>query len=100
MITDPEYHQQEGFKTRLQKLEEIKALNLDPYPPHFCPTTTAGELAKSYEGQAIGNSEEALEAKTDEVSIAGRLVLFRGMGKNAFAHLQDETGRVQIFINK
>ncbi len=32
--------------------------------------------------------------------VAGRLVLFRSMGKNAFAHLQDETGRIQVMFNR
>ncbi|MCB1073138.1 MAG: hypothetical protein KDK96_08585 [Chlamydiia bacterium] len=42
-------------------------------------------LQDKFEGSAIGGSEEVCEGKTDLVRIAGRLVLFRAMGKNAFA---------------
>lgn len=42
-------------------------------------------LQDKFEGSAISGSEEACEGKIDLVRIAGRLVLFRAMEKNAFA---------------
>lgn len=94
------YHTQEDFITRSQKLSEIQELGIDPFPPHFSPTTTPGALLQTFEGQEIGHSEEAIEGTTPTATVAGRLVLFRAMGKNAFAHLQDETGRIQIMFNR
>ena len=99
-MTEPDYHQHEEFINRSQKLVEIQALGIDPYPPKFTPSSTAQELAARWEGKEMGHSEEAAEGKTDTASVAGRLVLFRAMGKNAFAHLQDETGRIQIMFNR
>jgi lysyl-tRNA synthetase, class II len=99
-MTEPEYHKHEEFLNRSQKLSEIQAMGIDPYPPKFTPNATPHELNVRWEGKEIGHSEEAAEAKTESVCIAGRLVLFRAMGKNAFAHLQDETGRIQIMFNR
>ena len=99
-MTEPDYHSHEEFINRSQKLAEIQAFGIDPYPPKFTPSATAQELAVQWEGKEMGHSEEAAEGKTDTATVAGRLVLFRAMGKNAFAHLQDETGRIQIMFNR
>ncbi len=99
-MTEPEYHKHEEFINRSQKLAEIQALGIDPYPPKFTPSATPHELQQRWEGKTLGHSEEAAEGKTESVCVAGRMVLFRAMGKNAFAHLQDETGRIQIMINR
>lgn len=99
-MTTPEYHHHEEFINRSQKLEEIQSLGIDSYPPTFTPSATFQELNVKYEAQELGHSEEAAEGKTETVRVAGRLVLFRAMGKNAFAHLQDETGRIQIMFNR
>lgn len=94
------YQTQEDFITRSQKLKEIHELGIDPYPPKFSPTATPGSIVQDYEGQEVGHSEDAAHGSTPAVSVAGRLVLFRAMGKNAFAHVQDETGRLQIMFNR
>ena len=47
---------------------------------------------------AAGGEAEA--EQTPFVSVAGRLVLFRPMGKNAFAQIQDKSGRIQIMFNR
>ncbi len=100
MIAKPDYHHHDEFITRSKKLEEIRQLGIDPYPHHFSPSITAEPLQQKYENHTIGTSEDAAEGKTEEVVLAGRLVLYRGMGKNAFAHLQDSTGRTQLMFNR
>ncbi len=96
----PEYHHHEEFKNRSAKLAEIRALGIDPYPPKFIPTYASEALHHKYEAHQLGGSEEAAAGKTEEVAVAGRLVLFRAMGKNAFAQLQDSTGRLQLMFNR
>ncbi len=96
----PEYHQLEEFQIRLKKLEEIRNLNVDPYPHRYEPNRTTGTILQEYKDEAIGTSEDAASGKTPSVKIAGRLMLFRAMGKNAFAHLQDEAGRLQFMCNR
>lgn len=99
-MTDPDYHKHEEFLNRSHKLTELQAMGIDPYPPTFVPSTTFQELHTRFKGQEIGHSEEAAEGKTEFARVAGRMILFRAMGKNAFAHLQDETGRIQIMFNR
>lgn len=99
-MTEPEYRKHEEFLNRSQKLADIRALGIDPYPATFVPTTTLGALSKAWEGKELGSSEEAAISNTPSATLAGRLVLFRAMGKNAFGHLQDETGRIQVMFNR
>jgi len=96
----PEYHHHEEFQNRSRKLAEIRALGIDPYPPKYCHTTRAAQLAVDCECKEIGHSEDAAAHKTPHVFVSGRLVLFRAMGKNAFGQLQDETGRIQVMFNR
>lgn len=96
----PEYHHHEEFINRTNKLKEIRSLGVDPYPPVFIPLNTASELLDTCKDKEVGHSEDAAAGVTQEVCVAGRMVLFRSMGKNAFAHIQDETGRIQLMINR
>lgn len=98
MSTKPEYQQYEEFQNRQRKLSEIRELGIEPYPHKFIPTHTAQELSTQYADLAA-TSEEAMAGTAPYVTLAGRLVLFRSMGKNAFAHLQDESGRIQVMFN-
>lgn len=100
MVKKPEYHQHEEFQNRSRKLQEIHDLNIVPYPHKFSPTHTPQVLHNQYENAEIGHSEEAAAGTTPPACIAGRLVLFRSMGKNAFAHVQNETGRIQVMFNR
>ncbi len=81
----------ELLKVRREKLDEIKAKGIDPFPYTYERTANAAEILSKFE--KIGEGEESKE----EVSIAGRLMTKRGHGKASFAHLQDETGRIQIY---
>ncbi len=96
----PAYHQHEEFKNRSEKLAEIRALGIDPYPAKFLPTQSAQALHHKFESHQIAGSEEAAAGTTEQAVLAGRLVLFRAMGKNAFAQLQDGTGRIQLMFNR
>jgi lysyl-tRNA synthetase class 2 len=96
----PEYHQQEEFQNRTRKLTEIRQAHVEPYPYKYTPTNTALQLNQQFNQVDIGHSDDAAAGTTEPVCVAGRLVLFRSMGKNAFAHLQDETGRIQIMFNR
>jgi len=100
MIPKPEYHSHEEFQNRTRKLEELKKLGIEPYPHIFKPTIQSAKLQENFESKEVGHSEDAMAGKGEKFTVAGRLVLFRAMGKNAFAHLQDETGRVQVMFNR
>lgn len=90
----------EEFRIRSEKLAEIRNLGIDPYPAKFTPTQTAQSLTHKYESREVGGSEEAEAGSSEKIVLSGRLILFRGMGKNAFAHIQDATGRIQLMFNR
>jgi len=85
---------------RLKKLEELYALGLNPYPHSYQPTHDAESLHQQFGGQTIGSSDDAQNSTTPTVNVAGRLMLFRSMGKNAFAHIQDKSGRIQVMFSR
>lgn len=99
-VLHPEYCKSDEFQIRSQKLQEIRDLGINPYPPKYSPDAKSAELEKTYHELPVGTSEDAQEAITPTVTIAGRLVLFRAMGKNAFGHIQDSTGRIQVMFNR
>jgi len=99
-IMQPPYHNIEEFINRSKKLHEIRELGIDPYPHKYSPTHTLKEINDEFEKKEIGHSDDAASGSTPEVAVAGRLILFRAMGKNAFGHIQDATGKVQIMFNR
>ncbi|WP_028447147.1 lysine--tRNA ligase [Chitinimonas koreensis] len=78
---------------RRAKLAEIRKQGV-AFPNDFKPTHKAGALHARHDAA----EKEALEADAIEVSVAGRMMLKRVMGKAAFATLQDDTGRIQLYI--
>ncbi|MFZ4098849.1 MAG: lysine--tRNA ligase [Chlamydiia bacterium] len=99
-MQEPDYHQHEEFQLRTQKLQQLRQLPLDPYPAQFTPSDHAEGLSRQYEHETLGHSDDAAAGVTPSVKIAGRVVLFRAMGKNAFLTLQDGGGRIQVMLNR
>ena len=80
---------------RRAKLDEIREKRI-AFPSDFRRDVMAGELQAEY-----GEKEnEALEAEPVRVKIAGRLMAKRVMGKASFAQLLDQSGRMQVFIQR
>ena len=100
MTVKPDYYQHEEFQNRTRKLADLKALGIEPYPHHYPATQTSQALQEKYKEGSIGDSEAASQGTTPLVNIAGRLILFRSMGKNSFAHIQDDSGRIQVMFNR
>ena len=90
----------EEFQNRSQKLAEIRALGIDPYPAKYVSTRKTSELNIECEEQEVGHYDDAALGSTQHVFVSGRIVLFRSMGKNAFVHIQDEAGRIQLLFNR
>ena len=80
--------------TRLEKAKALKTLGKGPYGLNFRSTDTSSALQEKYAD--LPNGEE----KQEEVSIAGRITSRRVMGKLAFFTLADETGTIQLFLEK
>lgn len=66
------------------------------YPNDFRRDSFAADLLKTHESK----SKEELEGEHIRVSIAGRMMTRRIMGKASFAHLQDMSGKIQIYVRR
>jgi len=85
-------------KRRLEELEEIKKLGVNPYPYRFDVETTSQDILSGFKDPQ--NEAETEEQKQKIVSIAGRIMAIRRMGKASFCHIKDETGRIQAYIRQ
>ncbi len=79
---------------RIEKIGQIKELGLNPYAYKWEISHHAQELQEKYAYLASGEEVE------DTVSIAGRIIARRVFGKLAFFELQDETGKIQLYLEK
>jgi len=79
----------ELIKRRLEELDELNNKGFEPYAYSFEVDNYSANIKQNY---------EKLENET--VRIAGRLMALRRMGKASFAHIQDEEGKIQIYLRK
>lgn len=81
---------------RRNKLDELRALGIDPFGQKFERSHTAQQVLDAYDSQ----SKEELAELDVEVRLAGRIMQKRGMGKASFAHIQDLSGKIQLYVRK
>src|SRR5690606_9551429 len=81
---------------RRGKLKALREQGI-AFPNDFRRVDFAGDLQSEYADPEQWTAE-ALEAKGHEVSVAGRIMLKRVMGKASFVQVQDESGRLQLFL--
>jgi len=74
---------------RLEKLEKLRESGVNPYPYSY---------SASHKSEDILKNEKQLDGET--VTIVGRLMSMRKMGKASFCHVQDEDGRMQIYVRR
>lgn len=85
--TQPQSTEAELIAVRTEKLEKLRELGIDPFGAKFDITITPGDLKANFE-----------DGK--QVTLAGRLLAIRDMGKSVFASIGDVHGRIQIYLNK
>jgi lysyl-tRNA synthetase, class II len=85
-------------QSRLNALEEIKKLGVNPYPHRFDLSTNSEAVLASFKDPA--DEKEADKQKNNTVSVAGRIMAIRKMGKASFCHIKDDKGRIQIYIRQ
>jgi lysyl-tRNA synthetase class 2 len=71
-----------------QKVDEIRELGVDPFGKKFDKQNMIGDLLAH-------TPEEELTFKT-----AGRIMAYRQQGKAVFAHIEDQTGKIQVYIRQ
>ncbi|MDK7115632.1 lysine--tRNA ligase [Staphylococcus pettenkoferi] len=86
------------MQVRRQKLQELYDLGIDPFGQKFDRTDMAEPLHEQWDQY----SKEELKEKEEEshVTVAGRIMTKRGKGKAGFAHIQDLTGQIQLYVRK
>lgn len=82
-------------KLRIQKAEELRTAGREPYAYSFDRTHSAQELQDLYKDLSNGEQLDDIS-----VSVAGRIMARRVMGKLAFARLVDASGAIQLYVDK
>ncbi|HNQ42932.1 MAG TPA: lysine--tRNA ligase, partial [Candidatus Cloacimonadota bacterium] len=77
------------IKLRKEKLAKIRELGIDPYPVESARTHTIGDV--------LQNREDWI-ASEETVTLAGRLVAMRRQGKIGFGNLEDQSGKIQLYV--
>ena len=77
---------------RFEELHELRSRGIDPYPHVFEKSHSSLEILSHY-------SDESPETFSN-VSVAGRIMAIRKMGKATFATIQDQQGRIQIYVKQ
>jgi len=77
---------------RREKLVRLRELGINPYPAQpYDVNAKAADIKQNYENDKLNYKD---------ISLAGRIMSIRIMGKAAFAVLQDSTDRIQIYVNR
>ena len=79
-------------KIRLEKVETLRAEGIEPYPTRAERTHFSKEAIQAFEEAEAAESQEPVN-----VILAGRLRAMRTMGNITFAHIEDGSGRIQLF---
>ena len=86
------------MQVRRQKLQELYDLGIDPFGKRFDRTAEADQLHHDWD--AFTKDELHDKEEESQVVIAGRIMTKRGKGKAGFAHVQDLSGQIQIYVRK
>ena len=87
---------EEQVEVRRQKLAKLKDAGHETYPNDFRPNHTAADVIAKFNG----HGDEDLPKLAKDIFLAGRIMGIRNFGKASFFHLQDRTGRLQIYARK
>lgn len=85
----PEYTSLE--KIRLEKIKELRAAGVEPFPTRAARTHTSRQAMAAFEAAEKGGQEV-------KATLAGRIRAMRPMGKLTFAHIEDGEGRIQLLL--
>jgi lysyl-tRNA synthetase class 2 len=75
---------------RREELEKLRELGFNPYPYEFDRTDFSQEIISAFKD----------DAPPRQVSIAGRIMSIRRMGRASFCHVQDSRGKIQVYLKK
>lgn len=76
---------------RKEKLNTLRNMGINPYPNKYDVTHKAKDIIDNF---------DSFEKDSTVVAIAGRIMLYRVMGKSSFLTIKDSTGRIQVYVQK
>ncbi|MGD0766259.1 MAG: lysine--tRNA ligase [Dehalococcoidia bacterium] len=85
---------EESFQLRQEKLGRLRRRGVDPYPPRFHRTHTAQQAAQAF----LDWQQAGAAGDPPVVTVAGRMLAQRDMGKAAFVDLRDGSGKIQVYL--
>ena len=92
------FGEQKLIDDRIKKIDSLKSLGVDPYPPRFCRTHTTEQAINLYSKmEKEGKESKLIESK---ISLSGRVMSKRDMGSVCFIDIKDIDGVIQIFSKK
>ncbi|MEJ2543640.1 MAG: lysine--tRNA ligase [Calditrichaceae bacterium] len=77
------------MRIRRSKLDSLREMKVNPYPYTFDRTNFTNEIVQNFD-----------KFEDKQVSVAGRIMSIRLMGKASFFHIQDQNGKIQVYIRK
>src|SRR5574344_812045 len=80
---------------RREKLKNIREIGIDPFGQKFDRTAFASDIKEKYKDVP----HDEFENREDIVTVAGRIMFIRKMGKASFMSIKDRTGNIQIYIS-
>ena len=84
-------------KVRLEKLSRLRAKGIDPYPHRYQRTHSTQQSVSYFQSVEETQGDDA---RSDEVTVAGRLMALRSMGRATFGDLLDGSGRIQVLFRR
>lgn len=98
MVSVSQNHEElnDQLVVRREKMNSLREQGVDPFGKRFDRTHQSQQLVEEYSQF----EKEELEEKEIPVTIAGRIMTKRGKGKAGFAHIQDLSGQIQLYVRK
>ncbi len=94
-MPETEIDEQEQIKQRRSKLTQLREAGV-AFPTDFRRNVISAEVVAEYDRK----SKEALEEQPIRVKLAGRMMTRRVMGKASFCHIQDMSGKIQLYVTR
>ncbi len=87
-------------EVRIQKVHKIKAMGIVPYAQSFSKKDMMGNIISAYQDKELRDINDIILNPVNQVKTAGRVMLYRGHGKLAFARLLDSTEQIQLMFHR
>lgn len=87
----------ELFQVRLEKLDRLRSKGIDPYPRNYDRSHLTREAIALFESE---ESEDGENTDSTQVSVAGRIMALRGLGRASFLDLLDGSGKIQAMLRR